>query len=266
MLERSVTIVFSGSEPIMTTKTIKPFKFCTPDRWLRKPVEICLIGVGGTGSEVLTSLARIDYAIRELGHPGLQVTAWDGDVVERPNIGRQAFYPADLGHNKAIITIQRINYLYGRGWVAMPRMFDIEKDNAGRSFDLVITCVDVAQFRADLAKENATMYSNALWLDTGNGSHNGQVILGRLCHGDQSPIKLPSVFDYYPELDGMTDNNTPSCSMEEALANQDLPINRAIANVAMQLIWSLLRHGGLNHQGAYMDIRNGTQTPINIFE
>jgi len=52
--------------------------------------------------------------------------------------------------------------------------------------------------------------------------------------------------------------------MEEGLANQDLPINRTIANVVMQLIWSLLRHGGLDHQGAYVDIRKGIQTPINI--
>jgi PRTRC genetic system ThiF family protein len=244
---------------------MKPFKFCTPDHWLRKPVKICLIGVGGTGSEVLTSLARIDYAIRELGHPGLHVTAWDGDVVERPNIGRQAFYPADLGHNKALITIQRINYLYGRDWVAMPCMFDIEDECNGMNCDLVITCVDVAQFRADLAKCQHNRYSRSLWLDTGNGESTGQVILGRLGHAETNPIKLPSVFDFHPELDGMQDKNTPSCSMEEALANQDLPINRAIANVAMQLIWSLLRHGGLDHQGAYVDIRKGTQTPINIF-
>lgn len=247
----------------MDTNLIKPFKFCTPDHWIRKPVEICLIGVGGTGSEVLTSLARIDYAIRELGHPGLHVTVWDGDVVERPNIGRQAFYPADLGHNKALITIQRINYLYGRDWVAMPRMFNIDENNM--NCDLMITCVDVAQFRADLAKCQNNRYSRCLWLDTGNGESTGQVILGRLGHANENPIKLPSVFDFYPELDGMVDNNTPSCSMEEALANQDLPINRAIANVAMQLIWSLLRHGGLDHQGAYFDIRKGTQTPINIF-
>jgi PRTRC genetic system ThiF family protein len=249
----------------MTNNSVKLFKLCTPDHWLRKPVEICLIGVGGTGSEVLTSLARIDYAIRELGHPGLHVTAWDGDVVERPNIGRQAFFPADLSHNKAIITIQRINYLYGRDWVAMPSMFDINEDCNGMSCDLLITCVDVAQFRADLAKCQNNRYSRCLWLDTGNGESTGQVILGRLGHSNETPIKLPSVFDFYPELDGMVDNNAPSCSMEEALANQDLPINRAIANVAMQLIWSLLRHGGLNHQGAYVDIRKGTQTPINIF-
>jgi PRTRC genetic system ThiF family protein len=248
----------------MTTSSIKSFKFCTPDHWLRKPVKICLIGVGGTGSEVLASLARIDYAIRELGHPGLHVTAWDGDVVERPNIGRQAFYPADLGQNKATITIQRINYLYGRDWVAMPRMLDINEDCSGMNCDLLITCVDVAQFRADLAKCQNNLYSRCLWLDTGNGESTGQVILGRLGHANENPIKLPSVFDFYPELDGMVDNNTPSCSMEVALSNQDLPINRAIANVAMQLIWSLLRHGGLNHQGAFVDIRKGAQTPINI--
>lgn len=241
-------------------KNSQPFKFCTPDSWLRGRVNICVIGVGGTGSEVLAGLARIDFAIRELGHPGLKITAWDGDHVERPNIGRQSFYPADLGHNKALVTIQRINYLFALDWVAMPWMFDAEK--RGVDSDLVITCVDVAQFRADLAKSNKN--SRGLWLDTGNGSHTGQVILGRLGHSDSNSISLPSVFDFYPELDGMVDNNTPSCSMEEALANQDLPINRAIANVAMQLIWSLLRHGGLNHQGAYVDIRKGTQTPITI--
>ncbi len=249
----------------MSPNPVKPFKFCTHDHWLRRCVNICLTGVGGTGSEVLTSLARIDYAIRELGHPGLHVTAWDGDVVDRPNIGRQAFYPADLGHNKAMVSIQRINYLYGRDWVAMPRMFDTDEDCNGMNCDLLITCVDVAQFRADLAKCQYNRYSRSLWLDTGNGESTGQVILGRLGHANDNPIKLPSVFDFYPDLDGMVDNNTPSCSMEEALANQDLPINRAIANVAMQLIWSLLRHGGLNHQGAYVDIQKGTQTPINIF-
>ena len=249
----------------MTTSPIKHFKFPTPAHWLRKPVKICLIGVGGTGSEVLASLARIDYAIRELGHPGLHVTAWDGDVVERPNIGRQAFYPADLGHNKALVSIQRINYLYGRDWVAMPRMFIIDQEQRGYwDYDLLITSVDVAQFRADLAKCANNRHTNCLWLDTGNGESTGQVILGRLGHANENPVKLPSVFDFYPELDGMVDNNTPSCSMEEALANQDLPINRAIANVAMQLIWSLLRQGGLDYQGAFIDIRKGTQTPVNI--
>jgi hypothetical protein len=75
---------------------------------------------------------------------------------------------------------------------------------------------------------------------------------------------LPNVFDFYPGLDGKVEDNAPSCSMEEALANQDLPINRTIANIVMQMVWMLLRHGGLDHQGAYVDIRNGTMVPINI--
>jgi PRTRC genetic system ThiF family protein len=124
--------------------------------------------------------------------------------------------------------------------------------------------VDVAQFRADLAKSQNCLRSRVLWLDTGNGSHTGQVILGRLGLLLKSQVELPNVFDFYPGLDGMQEDNTPSCSMEEALAHQDLPINRTVANVVMQLVWSLLRHGGLNHQGAYVDIRNGTMTPINI--
>jgi len=241
----------------------QPFKLCTPSDWFARRVDIHVIGVGGTGSETLACLARIDYAIRELGHPGLKVTAWDGDNVERPNIGRQAFYPADLGHNKAVVTVQRINYLFGLDWVAVPRQFDAN-GNGLNGCDLVITCVDVAQFRADLAKSKCNQYSRALWLDTGNGPHTGQVILGRLGQFSHNNADLPNVFDFYPGLDGKEEDNAPSCSMEEALANQDLPINRTIANVVMQMIWMLLRHGGLDHQGAYVDIRSGTMVPINI--
>lgn len=65
-----------------------PFKFCTPSSWFSRRVNIDVIGAGGTGSEILASLARIDHAIRELGHPGLKVKAWDGDKVERPALSR----------------------------------------------------------------------------------------------------------------------------------------------------------------------------------
>ncbi|OAI25179.1 MULTISPECIES: PRTRC system ThiF family protein [Methylomonas] len=238
------------------------FKFITPSSWLTRKVNIELIGVGGTGSEVLTSLARIDYSMRHLGHPGFQVVAWDGDRVEPPNIGRQAFYPADIGYNKAVVSVQRINMLFGQDWRAEPRMLEVAEINSHR-FDLIITCVDIAQFRADIAK-HPHKSSDALWIDTGNGAQTGQVVMGRLNHDDQGPIALPSVFDFHPELDGMQDRNTPSCSMEEALANQDLPINRAIANVVMQLLWGLLRYGGTNWQGAYINIAKGSQLPINI--
>lgn len=34
------------------------------------PVTVNLIGGGGTGSQVLTNLARLDVTLRALGHPG----------------------------------------------------------------------------------------------------------------------------------------------------------------------------------------------------
>lgn len=38
------------------------------------PVTVNLIGGGGTGSQVLTCLARLDVTLRALGHPGLSAS------------------------------------------------------------------------------------------------------------------------------------------------------------------------------------------------
>lgn len=65
------------------------------------PVTVNLIGGGGTGSQVLTNLARLDVTLRALGHPGLFVTLYDPDIVTEANIGRQLFGYSDLGLNKA---------------------------------------------------------------------------------------------------------------------------------------------------------------------
>ena len=63
------------------------------------PVTVNLIGAGGTGSQVLTCLARLDVTLRALGHPGLFVTLYDPDIVTDANIGRQLFgcsdYPSE---------------------------------------------------------------------------------------------------------------------------------------------------------------------------
>ncbi len=41
------------------------------------PITLNLIGAGGTGSSVLTALARINHALIATGHPGLYVRVWD---------------------------------------------------------------------------------------------------------------------------------------------------------------------------------------------
>ena len=57
-----------------------------------------VIGAGGTGSQMLMGLAQLHTAMIALGHPGgLDVTVIDSDQVSEANVGRQMFYPSDVG-------------------------------------------------------------------------------------------------------------------------------------------------------------------------
>jgi PRTRC genetic system ThiF family protein len=78
-----------------------------PARYVEDQVTVDLIGCGGNGSQMLTGLARLDRALRALGHPGLVVTAWDPDTVSEANVGRQLFSPSDVGLNKATVLVHR---------------------------------------------------------------------------------------------------------------------------------------------------------------
>lgn len=82
------------------------------DRYLlnpHHPVTVFVIGAGGTGSQVATNLARMSIALQALGHPGLHVTVFDPDTVTEANIGRQLFSESELGLNKAVALVTRIN-------------------------------------------------------------------------------------------------------------------------------------------------------------
>ena len=89
------------------------------------PVTVNLIGAGGTGSQVLTCLARLDVTLRALGHPGLSVTLYDPDIVSGTNIGRQLFSDSDIGLNKAKCLITRVNNFFGNDWKAEHRQHQV---------------------------------------------------------------------------------------------------------------------------------------------
>lgn len=91
------------------------------DRYLlnpHHPVTVFVIGAGGTGSQVATNLARMSIALQALGHPGLHVTVFDPDTVTEANIGRQLFSESELGLNKAVALVTRINRFFGFSWEA----------------------------------------------------------------------------------------------------------------------------------------------------
>ncbi len=66
------------------------------------PIEVNLIGAGGTGSKVLTALVEMNYSLNELGHAGIAVRLWDDDIVTDANLGRQRFAECEVGLYKSV--------------------------------------------------------------------------------------------------------------------------------------------------------------------
>ena len=170
------------------------------------PVTVDLIGVGGTGSQVLTSLARINHALQELGHPGLRVVVFDDDIVTESNIGRQLFSPRDIGHNKAEVLTTRLNRFFGTDWNIIPERFE---PYSSSSANITISCVDSVGSRLcidkalDMAGSGYDHLRKIYWLDFGNTTNTGQVVLGTV--GDvQQPASTDEV-DYISDMRTVTE-------------------------------------------------------------
>ncbi|NDV81355.1 PRTRC system ThiF family protein [Bacteroides sp. 51] len=232
-----------------------------------------LIGVGGTGSQVLSALGRIDHALYKLGHPGIQVQAHDPDIVTEANIGRQLFCESDLGLNKAVVLITRINQFYGVNWLASPEEFSNEDGSA----NITISCVDSVKSRLDIEKQlqkakRGMDHSNLhYWLDFGNTTSSGQVVLGTPLDIKQpdskkfeTVSKLPLVTEMFNLKKVKEKDSGPSCSLAEALRKQDLFINSSLAQLGCALLWKLLSTGSVDYRGLYLNLETMNVNPIKL--
>lgn len=231
-------------------------------------LEVLLVGAGGNGSKMLFGLKNLHLALQALGYAGLRVCLADGDTVSESNLLRQAFYPADLGLNKATVLIHRLNLACGLDWNAHAHHLE-GKDIQG---DVVISCVDSRQARAAIYQGCGGSYGYrqppAYWLDLGNGDTSGQLVLG--CPSNRKnprrAERLRSAAELFPELvdTSLPDDDTPSCSTLEALERQDLFINDLLVTQALNLLWQLLKHHQLSHHGAFVNATTGNVTPLTI--
>ncbi len=238
-----------------------------PGKFLESPIRIAVIGAGGSGSQVLTGLAQLHHAMLALGHPGgLSVVAVDDDLVSPSNVGRQMFYPSDVGQSKANVLIHRINTAMGTSWSSSPTR--VTKSTSLRQIDLVIGCVDTRAARAAIlaaGESSGVRY----WLDLGNRQHDGQVILGEFKNSrlDKERVRLPTVADLFPETCDPTqegEDTGPSCSLAEALEKQSLFVNRGMALYALNLLFELFRYGGLSHHGVFVNLKTARTSPLAI--
>jgi PRTRC genetic system ThiF family protein len=247
------------------------------------PISVNLIGAGGTGSKVLTALMEMNYSLIELGHAGLQVRLWDDDIITRANLGRQRFAESETGLYKSVALINRANRFSGTNWKAQTVKF--EKDKFGRMPEnaraiITITCVDNVQARfevAEILKESSyRRYHHdepKYWLDFGNSQHTGQVLLSTIGEIKQpnsekyrAVASLPFVTDEYGELlkESEQGDNTPSCSLAEALEHQDLFINSSLAQMGCSLLWNLFRRGMTEYKGFFHNLKDFTTHPIKV--
>lgn len=238
-------------------------------------ITINVIGIGGTGSLLLTKLAMLDVALRGIGHPGLFVQAWDGDKITTANVGRQLFYSQDVGLFKADVMISRINLAFGNEWKAYCYHWGkSHHTNYGANF--MITCTDTVKSRQKVLgwmnkqNSNEPYAKTYYWIDAGNKKNIGQVIMGTRHKipqpkGMKGANKLPNVFDIYPELKtGVEDNDTPSCSLTEALEKQDLFINSFMADWIAHLMWTMFRYGKTDKHGVFVNLDSWTTNPLYI--
>ena len=214
-------------------------------------ITVDVVGLGGTGSLVLTKLARLSKALNHLEHPGIYARAIDFDLVEEHNVGRQMFTPADVGENKAVCLISKINMSFGMDWNA----FSGKYQDYHRTSNIVISCVDNIPTREYILEK---FYQKGSFSDTtkkyylidcGNARDYGQVILS---DHDQ---KLDNINKFVPawRSQDTVEQQGMGCSYQQSLEEQDLFINDWVSLMAVDLIKELLLKKHLNHQGFFFN-------------
>ncbi|WDF66899.1 PRTRC system ThiF family protein [Sphingobacterium oryzagri] len=245
------------------------------------PITVNLIGAGGTGSKVLTALVEMNHSLLALGHAGLHVRLWDDDTISEANLGRQRFAQSELGLHKSVALINRANRWAGTRWRAETIKYGLEciNDDCNHvSGTLTISCVDTVHARFEIAEilrkvVGSGAYNNRpkYWLDFGNGLNTGQVLLSTVGEIVQPKSEqfdtvatLPFVTDEFGELLRQSErlDDTPSCSVADALQTQDLYINSALAQMGISLLWSLLRQGMTAHRGLFLNLGDFRAQPI----
>ena len=231
-----------------------------PQFFGRGPLMVAVVGVGGTGSEIVSNLTHLHLALKALGYDGLHVVAFDPDRVSEANVVRQRYASADVGLFKSEVLIHRVNLTYAVRWQAVTTRFTAT--HARTAWDLVISCVDTRAARAELHKfafsERFGFGQWKFWLDCGNDATIGQVVIGTpRAPGNRLRNHLPCATELHPELMDVSADRAddgPSCSALEALKKQDLLVNKMTAVLATDMLWRLLRDRELDCHARYFDL------------
>ena len=242
---------------------------------LERQVRVLVVGCGGTGSAVVAGLPYLHQSLVARGHPGgLHVTVVDGDTISLANCVRQPFGRAEIGLNKAIVLVNRLNLFWGLRWEAVPAHLRpgtfISRSYSGDDLraHVVIGCVDTRAARAAICDAVSKGSTTSYMIDLGNNADSGQFILGEPHNqrNRRSRLRLRTAAELYPEIvDSSLDNGgEPSCSAVEALERQSPFINSTLAQHALALMGQLFRYGEISYHGGFINLASGATAVLRI--
>jgi PRTRC genetic system ThiF family protein len=237
------------------------FTLTAPLSWQERPIKILMLGMGGNGSCLGRAVYRIHQKILATGHEyGIDLTVADGAEVSFANTKRQCFWENDLGELKASLAVDRYNlWGYNVSWTAIDRNLSAsEVAEMMHFYDILITCVDKAQIRCEIHDQTKdTFFANdPLWLDLGNESETGNIIIGHLGNPHLTK-RVPNVVDLYPEHRNVIDNPKRSCSAMESFAEQNVLTNQFCADIAAKVLLDLVCKGQVRNSINFFDLSNG---------
>lgn len=238
----------------------------------RQPVRIMVVGAGGSGSAIVLGLPYLHQAMRAWGHThGVEVTVVDLDAVSRTNCVRQPFSVSDIGLNKAIVLVNRINLFWGLEWraEAVPFAAKMLREYHDVKVDLLIGCVDTRVARKTIADAlSAYGVRTTYWLDLGNNAASGQYVLGQPINAAnrRKATRLRTVAELFPEIVDADagEDELPSCSAIEALERQEPYINQTLAASALAMIARLFRYGRIAYHGGFYNAQTGRMTALPV--
>lgn len=218
-----------------------------------RPVQILIIGAGGTGGYVIPHLYRIAYAS---GRPCRVIIA-DGDIVEKKNLIRQNFAECDIGENKAQVMAERYSEVFGIETEYIPDFIENEQQlyellhihhnerGSLKPISILIGAVDNNRSRI-MCNNVFKKLDDIIYIDSGNGEFTGQVICGVKMSGRVISKPVASV---YPDLLKDTEKfpSELSCAERSVSAPQSIAANVFASSAVISMLYHLLIEGNLRN-------------------
>jgi PRTRC genetic system ThiF family protein len=258
----------SVEELVMETHRIHP-------ELLERQVRVLVVGCGGTGSAVVGGLPYLHQSLVAHGHPGgLHVTVMDGDTISATNCIRQPFASSEIGMNKAVVLVNRLNLFWGLKWEVVPVHLKkgtfISRNYTGDDLraHIVIGCVDTRAARATIRDAVSNWSTVSYAVDIGNSADSGQFILGESLNerNRRSRLRLRCAWELFPKIvdPSLDDDGQPSCSAAAALEAQEPFVNATLAQHALALLARLFRYGEISYHGGFINLATGATSVIRI--